>query len=718
MENWHKEYNPSAFLRNVKVEELISKNKADIENKADILESPCVLCGSVIGPGLMLNDKSYLCRDCFKEIAETNYPEKYEKQYRKYLAELKAYNLARWEIRSEINKKKEKEGLFYIVAFISLALLSINIWLLIVPIIFILLGVSFHNKYNNMLDLWDKEFTEPPKPKLYHFHHPLAILSERDKKILEVFNNWPGYPPFWDYLRHVVLERDNNHCQVTGCPSRVALHIHHKIPKSDGGKHIPNNLITLCCFHHALEPSAGHNFVWGNLKNQYFTMVREFTRKNRKNPGYHIVRPFVRRHELVTYEDVRKIKDYYKYSCPECGSSEIDYMITDRSVIVECQSCKKGWIGERQLAEEVGPKLAEILKVNNNSGNWKPKWDMLDNRMNSFLISAKENDTGKMLVKPKPADEYNVRKIDKDKPKHNKVSMDIESKSAEAYYNIGCIKYINLSYLDAVKWFRLASEQGHDKSQNYLGLCYDCGKGVVKNYKEAVKWYKLSAEQGYIYAQYNLAIKYYNGQGVVQDYKEAVKWFRLSAKQGDEDAQYNLGLCYYEGKGILQDYKEAVKWYKLAAEQGEAKAQLYLGSFYRKGEGIEQDYEEAYKWDKAAAEQGNAEAQFNLGLSYELGRGTKQDYRKAVKWYKSASKQGHTTAQSILGMCYETGTGLSQNYLKAYKWYYLSCRNEKGVMIEDTMQSRDKVKKYLTKEQIEEATMEAKEIQKRIDEKE
>ena len=77
-----------------------------------------------------------------------------------------------------------------------------------------------------------------------------------------------------------------------------------------------------------------------------------------------------------------------------------------------------------------------------------------------------------------------------------------------------------------------------------LVSCTCNGLGVPQDYKEAVKWSRLAAEQGYASAQYNLGLMYNNGNGVPQDYAEAVKWYRLAAEQGDADAQYNLGNMY------------------------------------------------------------------------------------------------------------------------------------------------------------------------------
>ena len=90
--------------------------------------------------------------------------------------------------------------------------------------------------------------------------------------------------------------------------------------------------------------------------------------------------------------------------------------------------------------------------------------------------------------------------------------------------------------------------------------------------KEAVKWYRLAAEQGDADAQYNISYMYYDGQGVIQNYKEAVKWCRLAAEQGDVDAQYNLSICYHEGQGVEKDLEEANYWYTKVVEQDNAAA--------------------------------------------------------------------------------------------------------------------------------------------------
>ncbi|MCF7920574.1 MAG: HNH endonuclease [Candidatus Cloacimonetes bacterium] len=692
MDNWHRGYNPRDFLRNVDVEKLIRRNETDSENIINILGSPCVLCGSVIGPGLMLNDKTYLCKDCFKVISETNYPEIYEKQYREYLAESHAYYEAKWKFRAKVKEKIEKVDRFNVLIFFTFMMIVIKIWLIVLPIAIYIVITQYKNKLNALMEDWDAKFKKPIKPELYHFHHPLAILSERDKKIMEVFNNWPGVPPFWDYLKQVVKERDNNHCQVTGCPSRVPLHVHHIIPKSEGGKHIPDNLVTLCCFHHALEPSAGHNFVWSNLKNDFFTMVRSFRRRNPVNPGYHIVKAFVRNRELVRFEDIINISNYYKYSCPECESRDLEYEITEKEVIVNCKRCGNNWIGDRKLAEEVGPNLAELLIVNNNAGKWKPRWDMLEERKKSFLMktgscNAKLNSTqdNHQKEEDKRQNRHNetkklCKKVEEEEKGHqeaakqNKIST-VQRNKIEQYklgrkYHFGI--GVKQDYKVAVKWYKLAAEQGYVSAQFNLGYAYYSGVGVLQDYEKAAKWFRSAAEQGYVQAQHYLGWCCYNGNGVIQDIKEAVKWYKLAAEQGYVSAQFNLGYAYYNGEGVLQDYEKAVKWFRLAAEQGHAKSQNYLGFCYNNGEGVKLDRKEAIKWYKLAAEQGNVSAQYNLGYAYYSGKGVLQDYEEAVKWFRLAAEQGHAKSQNYFGYCYNYGKGIILDRKEAIKWYKLA----------------------------------------------
>ena len=51
-------------------------------------------------------------------------------------------------------------------------------------------------------------------------------------------------------LRRFILHRDGGTCTVAGCVSRYRLQAHHMVPWSHNGRTDPENLTTLCWFHH------------------------------------------------------------------------------------------------------------------------------------------------------------------------------------------------------------------------------------------------------------------------------------------------------------------------------------------------------------------------------------------------------------------------------------------------------------------------------------
>jgi hypothetical protein len=51
-------------------------------------------------------------------------------------------------------------------------------------------------------------------------------------------------------LRRAVLRRDERRCRVAGCRNATFLDLHHIRPRSEGGSHSADNLVTLCSAHH------------------------------------------------------------------------------------------------------------------------------------------------------------------------------------------------------------------------------------------------------------------------------------------------------------------------------------------------------------------------------------------------------------------------------------------------------------------------------------
>ena len=95
VERWHKQFSPERFLSRIDLEELIKKNESYNESKVDTLGRPCYLCNGLQGPGILLNDKSYLCKLCLEKVSRMTYPEMYEILYREYLLAAEARKVAR-----------------------------------------------------------------------------------------------------------------------------------------------------------------------------------------------------------------------------------------------------------------------------------------------------------------------------------------------------------------------------------------------------------------------------------------------------------------------------------------------------------------------------------------------------------------------------------------------------------------------------------------------
>jgi TPR repeat protein len=231
---------------------------------------------------------------------------------------------------------------------------------------------------------------------------------------------------------------------------------------------------------------------------------------------------------------------------------------------------------------------------------------------------------------------------------------------------------------EAVRLFRIASDQGHSEAQAELGAMYMFGRGVLaKDDSEAVRLYKFSAEAGNGKGQAGLGLMYRNGRGgLKRDDAEALRLYRLSANQGNSFGQLQLGVMYQNGWGGLnKDDVEAVRLFRLSASQGNPFGQSSLGFMYRNGRGgLKRDDAEALRLHRLSANQGNAFGQSQLGWMYQNGfGGVSKDEVEAVRLYRLSASQGHPTGQSNLGWMYLRGLGgLAQDDVEAVRLFKLA----------------------------------------------
>ena len=100
-----------------------------------------------------------------------------------------------------------------------------------------------------------------------------------------------------------------------------------------------------------------------------------------------------------------------------------------------------------------------------------------------------------------------------------------------------CADINGLSPLEDV---RPCAEQGDARVQFILGMAYRIGDegefgidGVPQDDAEAVRWFRLAAEQGHEFVQQDLGSIHENGRGVPKDYVLAYMWSNLAAAQGN-----------------------------------------------------------------------------------------------------------------------------------------------------------------------------------------
>lgn len=140
--------------------------------------------------------------------------------------------------------------------------------------------------------------------------------------------------------------------------------------------------------------------------------------------------------------------------------------------------------------------------------------------------------------------------------------------------------------------------------QTRLGDRYRTGVGSARDYAAAMRWYRMATDQGYAPAQNDIGVMYEHGLGVPVDLAEAAKWYALAAAQGEGHAQHSLGLLLRDGRGITRDSVKAAALIRKATEQGHAGAYMDLAQLYWDGVGLPRDRVEAYKWCRIAALRG------------------------------------------------------------------------------------------------------------------
>lgn len=162
---------------------------------------------------------------------------------------------------------------------------------------------------------------------------------------------------------------------------------------------------------------------------------------------------------------------------------------------------------------------------------------------------------------------------------------------------------------DAFKLYSFAAEKGVARAQYEIAQLYFYGRHVKKDYAKAVKYYKLASDQGHIYAMKKLAVMHLNRQGGLSDKSpDIIPLLEKSAAGKHQYSQRKLGYMYLKGDMVKQNLRKAFELLMSAAKQNDAFAQRTIGQMYEKGNGITKNLGEAAYWYTLAIENGDKDA--------------------------------------------------------------------------------------------------------------
>lgn len=164
-----------------------------------------------------------------------------------------------------------------------------------------------------------------------------------------------------------------------------------------------------------------------------------------------------------------------------------------------------------------------------------------------------------------------------------KAMLEVKGDDAGIMYKIANTLLGKEDFIEAMKWYRMASELDDSDAMCRLAGGYKYGHGVEKDMEQALQLYKKAISvDGNADALLDLGLCYLQGEGVPQNYQHGAFLMERSAKQGNMMAQYNMGVLYRTGRGVETDMEEALHWYRLSAAQGYEQAMAFLDQYEKR----------------------------------------------------------------------------------------------------------------------------------------
>ena len=180
----------------------------------------------------------------------------------------------------------------------------------------------------------------------------------------------------------------------------------------------------------------------------------------------------------------------------------------------------------------------------------------------------------------------------------------------EEDYKAGYDAYRKGDMTTAIKSLERAASANNVRAQTLLGQMLD----AADNNAQALKYYRMAADQGDAEAAFYIGVMYRSGDGVEKNEKEGIDWVRKAAEKGFPPAVAAMAGYYMtSGRGgpapADQQSEEAKRWILAAAEQDNLPAMRAVVDGYKNGRhGFSKDAAQAAAWEaKLKAKQKPAE---------------------------------------------------------------------------------------------------------------
>lgn len=240
----------------------------------------------------------------------------------------------------------------------------------------------------------------------------------------------------------------------------------------------------------------------------------------------------------------------------------------------------------------------------------------------------------------------------------------------ECYASGGGVKSVD--QVEAVRWYRMAAENGLAAGQSLLGTHLIFGRGVGKDPVEGIEWLEKAAAQNYGLAFPNLARCYAEGWGVPKDVRKCAELLRKGAELGDPDSMGEYGASLLLGNFTEKDPAEGLRWMTKAAGTGRADMQLALANVMLQGLAGATDIEGGLAWLEKSAASDFPQAQSQLAIILRQGKITKEDPLRSFDLHLKAAKSGVVVSQSQIGTYCYNGYGCDRDYEEAFRWYKIA----------------------------------------------